>query len=77
MSLTIFNREELESAIQKVIPDLPDGHKNAVAVAVDNEGAKLAFTIHLNELGGVDALGYGAHLWNNDNVVGAELIKSW
>ncbi len=77
MSLTMFDSNQLDAAVAKLIPDLPPGHQNAIAMAVDSEGAKIGITMHVDALGGIEAKGYGAHYWNGDNVVGAEILHSW
>lgn len=77
MTLTAFSSEQLDAAVKKVIPDLPAGHSNAIVLAVDNEGAKAAISMHIDSLGGIEAKGYGAHYWDGNNVVGAEILHSW
>lgn len=76
MPLTIFSPDQL-NALVAALPQLPDGHKNAIVGTVDLTGAKVVAGFSLGPDNKLKFSGAFEHDWTGDNKAGAQVLYSW
>lgn len=74
--MTIFSPTQLNAIVAKALPEVPDGHTNAIVGTVDNTGAQVLVSFKSQD-SRWKATGVARHDWTGENEVGASLVYSW
>lgn len=77
MSILLLDAATLRATVDKVLPQIPSGHDNAIIATADAAGAQILVTARLGAGGNWTAMGVLKHAWTGEDSAGASLMYSW